>query len=106
MCQKVSKTILTSSCLRENRNCSGKKEFTRIFRHGKWIMQNGPSKELTQIKLHSKNPCQFPFIHKNVKYKSCTKMDHEKLWCATTVNTTNHVTSWGYCTDSCSLEEG
>jgi hypothetical protein len=51
------------------------------------------------------NPCKFPFIHNKETYKSCTKMDHYNLWCATTVNATNHTLNWGFCNDFCPLEE-
>ena len=78
-----------SRCLRDNSDCSGTIELFYNFKG---------------VKLQAKNPCKFPFIYKNVKYKSCTNITHNKYWCATTVNATNHLTSWGYCSDSCPLE--
>merc|ERR1711971_349435 len=78
-------------CLRHSTICSATKELTANFIDGK------------EVQLHAKNPCQFPFIYKNVTYNSCTKKDHDKFWCATTVDATNHKTSWGYCSDPCSM---
>ena len=91
------KTLVKSRCLRDNSNRSGTRELTNNLTIG--------FKVAKQVQLQAKDPCQFPFIYKNEKYESCTKMDREKLWCATTVDATNHMTSWGLCTDSCPLEE-
>ena len=79
-----------SRCLRDNNNCSGTRKLT-------WNVKG--------VNLKAKNPCQFPFIYKNVAFESCTKMDRDKFWCATTVNATNHQTSWGYCNDLCPQED-
>ena len=88
--------IVKSRCLKDNvlrnRNCSANKELTRI--------NNG-----IQVKLQPENPCKFPFVYKNETYKSCTKKDRDKFWCAATVDATNVTTSWGYCNDLCPMEE-
>ena len=97
---KIQKGIIIyvkSQCLRENRNCSATRELTRHFAYGSRVHQ--------QVQMQAKNPCKFPFIYKDVTYNSCTKMDRNKLWCATTVDATNQKTSWGYCTDSCPMED-
>ena len=79
-----------SRCLRDNSDCSGTIEVFYDF---------------IDVNLQAKNPCQFPFIYKNVKYESCTNITRNKYWCATTVNATNHLTSWGYCNESCPMED-
>ena len=88
--------IVKSRCLKDNvlrnRNCSANKELTRI------------NNEI-QVKLQPENPCKFPFVYKNETYKSCTKKDRDKFWCAATVDATNVTTSWGYCNDLCPMEE-
>ena len=30
--------------------------------------------------------CAFPFQYKKVSYDSCTKVNHDKLWCSLTAN--------------------
>ena len=102
MCKNVTKKvfwngrIVKSRCLRDNllrnRNCSAIKDLTRI-------------NQGIHEKLQPSNPCIFPFIYKNVTYKSCTKKDYNKIWCATTVNATNHQTSFGICNAFCPLED-
>ena len=93
----VSPHKVKSRCLRDNSNCSGTRELTHNLTYGFKVSK--------QVQLQAKAPCQFPFIYKNEKYESCTKMDRENVWCATTVNATNHMTSWGFCTDSCPIKE-
>ena len=87
----------TSQCLRDNSNCLGTTELPRTF--GEEI-QDRP------VQLQAQNPCKFPFITKKKEYRSCKvrKKYPGKYWCATTVNSTNHKTSWGYCSDLCSHE--
>ena len=85
-----------SQCLRENNKCFATKEFSQN-------LEDGHRSKVT--KLLAKNPCKFPFIHNNITYKSCTKREHDKFWCATTVNATDHKTSWGNCNDLCPEEE-
>ena len=84
-------------CLRDNSNCSATRE----------LFTDGIN---SKRKMLFKNQCQFPFIHNHVKYDSCVKRKTEKhldkFWCATTVDATNHKKTWGYCSDSCRLEEG
>ena len=87
---------IKSQCLKDNSYCFATRELTRNF--GKGIHSK-------QVKLEAKNPCRFPFIYKNVIYKSCTKMDFDEFWCATTVDASNHKTSWGYCSNLCPQEE-
>ena len=86
---------LNSQCLKKNSNCLATRELTRSFTDGI---------HSKQVKLQAKDPCQFPFKYKNVIYNSCTKMDHDRFWCATTVDSTNHKTSWGYCNNLCPME--
>ena len=86
---KVNGHTVESRCLkRDNSNCSAIKELIRI--------NNG-----IHVKLQPRNPCKFPFIYKNVEYKSCTKNEYDKFWCATMVNATNHETSSGICNEVC-----
>ena len=40
--------------------------------------------------------CVFPFFYKGFFYGSCTKNDHNRLWCATTGNYSEHGL-WGNC---------
>ena len=85
---KIQKGIIIyvkSQCLRENKNCSATRELTRRFEFGFKVQQ--------QVQMQAKNPCKFPFIYNGLAYNSCTKMDRNKLWCAITVDTTNHATS-------------
>ena len=90
-------TFVKTQCLKEKSNyCSGTKEITRNITNG---IQN------EQVKLQAKNPCKFPFIYKNITYKSCINRTQVKLWCATTVDDKNQLTSWGYCSDLCPLED-
>ena len=105
MCKNVTQEIeydgrfifVNSQCMSETRNstCSATQKLT-------WKFENG-----LQRKLKAKNPCQFPFIRGNVTYKSCIKRNKspDTYWCAATVNDTNHLTSWGYCSDLCPLED-
>ena len=86
---------ITSQCLRHNSKCLATKELN-------WYRFTGFTTK--EIKLQAKNPCKFPFIYKNVTYNSCTNQDaRDKFWCATSVNATNHKTSWGYCNCSCDI---
>ena len=91
---------IKSQCLKDNSYCFATRELTPVIRRnfGKGIHRK-------QVKLQATNPCRFPFIYNNVTYKSCTKIDHDEFWCATTVNAKNHVTSWGYCNNLCPQEE-
>lgn len=86
------KTDIHSQCLTDTSMCSATKKLTRII-------------DSNEVKLQSKNPCQFPFIYDNVEYNSCTKDNRDSFWCATTVDANNKKTSWGYCNDLCPLEE-
>ena len=61
---------IKSQCLVDNSGCFATRELTRIF--GKGIHSK-------QVKLQATNPCRFPFIFKNVTYKTCTKMDQESF---------------------------
>ena len=81
-----------SQCLSDNSNCSGTRELFWSTKH---------------IDLQAKISCKFPFKYKNITYNSCIKLDHKKSWCATTVDPRNQntATSWGYCSDSCPMEE-
>ena len=100
MCQNVTKkvfwngSIVKSRCLRDNSNCSATNDFSMKFKD-------------KQVKLHSKDSCKFPFIYKNVTYFSCIKRGKylDKFGCATTVDFTNKVTSWGYCNDLCPVQD-
>jgi hypothetical protein len=101
MCKNVTRKIhewkgrsifVNSQCLRHNSKCLATKEQTRNFIDGN---------HTKEVKLQAKNPCKFPFIYKNVTYESCTKMDQDKFWCASIVDDTNHLTSWGYCNELC-----
>ena len=78
-----------SLCLRDSSNCSG-------IREEYWSTQD--------IHLLAKNACKFPFIHKNVTYNACTNQTRKKPWCATTVDATYHVKSWGFCIGSCPVD--
>ena len=90
--------IVKSQCLiSQTRNCSANKELTRI--------NEGSRAPGIHEKLQANNLCKFPFIYKNVTYKSCTKKDYDKFWCATTVNAKNHLTSYSYCDDLCPQED-
>ena len=40
--------------------------------------------------------CVFPFIYKGISYQSCTTVDHDRLWCATTSNYDKD-SKWGNC---------
>ena len=91
--------FVKSQCLRENSNCSATKQIT-------WNITDG--NQIKQVKLIAKNPCKFPFIYKKIAYNSCIKRKkykNDKFWCAATVDDTNHLTSWGYCSDLCPLED-
>ena len=104
MCKNVTKELnwkgknidITSQCLRHNSNCLATNEVT-------WKHSTGSKTK--EIKLQAKNPCKFPFIYKNVTYSSCRNVKQDKFRCATTVNARNYATSWGYCSESCPLEE-
>ena len=104
-CNKITKRMnwegkiidITSQCLRHNSNCLATRELS-------WTRSTGGSKT-KRIKLQAKNPCKFPFIYRNVTYNSCTKKDYNKIWCATTVNATNHETSFGICNALCPRED-
>ena len=101
--------IVKSRCLRDKilqtRNCSAKKELTRINQGVQRLKRQFTNSPSTHEKFQANNPCKFPFIYKNVTYKSCTKKDYDKFWCATTVNATNHQTHFGTCNDLCPNEE-
>ena len=47
--------------------------------------------------------CAFPFIYKNKRYDSCTSVDHNRLWCATTSNYDKDG-KWGNCNSAQSDE--
>ena len=88
-------------CLKDNskNTCSAIREFTVNVNIG----------DQKQINVQARDPCKFPFVYENVKYKSCTRKGH-KFWCATSVNSTqlstNHYPeSWGYCNDFYPKEE-
>ena len=51
-----------------------------------------------------KNPCVFPFKWENKTYHSCTMIDADGFWCATSVDTDSDVLTWGFCNDLCQLE--
>ena len=92
--------FVKSQCLTENINhCSATKEITRNFTDGT---------QSKQVTLQAKNPCQFPFMYKNITYNYCIKRKkykNDKFWCAATVDETNHLINWGYCSDLCPLED-
>ena len=92
--------FVKSQCLRENINyCSASKEITKNFTDGT---------QSKQVKLQAKNPCKFPFMYKNITYNYCIKRNkykNDKFWCAATVDETNNLISWGYCSDLCPLEQ-
>ena len=104
MCKNVTRKVfgnererfVKSRCLRDNllrsRNCSAINELIRI-------------NQGIHEKLQPSVPCKFPFIYRNVTYNSCTKKDYNKIWCATTVNATNHETSFGICNALCPRED-
>ena len=82
---------IKSRCSRDDSNCSATNDFTRKFKE-------------KQVKLHSKDSCKFPFIYNNTAYKTCIKRNDNFL-CAATVDEANNPTSWGFCSNSCPLEE-
>ena len=103
MCENVTRKVfgiegivksrcLMSDNLLRNRNCSATKELIRI-------------NQGIHEKLQPNNPCKFPFMYKNVTYNSCTEKDYDRIWCATTVNATNHKTSFGICNALCPQED-
>ena len=111
-CKNISRTITsnghsttwTNLCWRES--CSAAtKDLTREFKPSKLLNYNGEYKLIKQIKFQSKNPCKFPFMYNNVTYKFCTKVGHDKLWCATKVDAKNLMLTWGNCSDSCPPKE-
>ena len=59
--------------------------------------------ELTNSKIEA--PCIFPFIYNQREYKNCTKVDYDKLWCATSVNKNGHWKTWGYCNEFCQTDD-
>ena len=99
-CNKITKGMnwegkiidITSQCLRHNSNCLATRALT-------W------NHFTEKVKLQAKNPCKFPFTYKNVTYNSCIKKNRDNFWCAATIDATNQKTSWGYCTDSCPMED-
>ena len=48
-------------------------------------------------------PCVFPFIYITIEYDFCTKVDSERYWCYTKVNSNGTGVSgkWGYCDANC-----
>ena len=97
--RKTGKNIVTIiKCLNDNSNCSASKELTMSFKDGN---------HSKQVQLQAKEPCQFPFIYKNVIYKSCIKRGKylDKFGCATTVDSNIKLTSWGYCNDLCPVQD-
>ena len=97
--RKTGKNIVTIiKCLNDNSNCSASKELTMSFKDGN---------HSKQVQLQAKEPCQFPFIYKNVIYNSCIKRGKylDKFWCATSVDATNRKKRWGQCNDLCPLED-
>ena len=48
-------------------------------------------------------PCVFPFIYKSVDYYGCTKVDSDKYWCYTEVDSNGYgvLGKWGYCNANC-----
>ena len=89
---------LISQCLKDNSNCLATKEFTKNFLVGNKSFSS-------QVLLHAKNPCKFPFSYKEVTYHSCTKKDHEKFWCGTEGYDKDHQSSWGFCSTLCPMEK-
>ena len=99
-----------SQCFSDSNTCTARiPTATRKFTWKRTGNVDGFHVSNEERKLQAKNPCKFPFIYKNITYDSCTKKPpkkpyYDKLWCATTINDTNHATSWGYC-DDCHVED-
>ena len=52
----------------------------------------------------SKGLCIFPFKHKNEIHNSCTMVDFDGLWCATSVDANLDWQTRGFCTETCQFE--
>ena len=67
-------------------------------------MISGPSCVTTNDSPSKEVPCALPFKFQGKLRKTCiTDLDPDgKYWCSTDVDENlNHVSEWGFCTDSC-----
>ena len=54
--------------------------------------------------FYRKDPCIFPYKYSNTVYHSCTMVDWDGFWCATSVDAELDMQTWGNCNDLCPLE--
>jgi hypothetical protein len=50
-------------------------------------------------------PCVFPFVYQGIEYHSCTAVDHDRPWCATTEGFRANEGNWGNCEKDTCLDD-
>ena len=90
--QALTISSLTTRCLRSNLRDNNICSATKNFPMNVTIDDN-----INEVEVIAKDPCIFPFKYNNKYYTTCINKDHERSWCATRVNSTDHYQDeiWG-----------
>ena len=96
--QKTNDIVIKSRYLTYDSKCLGVREDSNEIPYNKTY--------LAPIKATAKSPCVFPFKYEGKLYNSCTNVDADGCWCATSVNSDLDFewTNWGFCSESCPIE--